>query len=115
MDQINEIDEFRQRAYKRSALYKERMKLYHREHIEKKSFTHGDLLLLFNSRICLFPRKLRSKWSRPFKVVQLFQSGTIDLENDKGERFKANGKRIKAYLGVSEDMKIVEECKLKEV
>jgi len=36
LDQINEMDEFRLRAYERVALYKERMKLYHDKHIEKK-------------------------------------------------------------------------------
>ncbi|XP_049406179.1 uncharacterized protein LOC125869784 [Solanum stenotomum] len=59
--------------------------------------------------------KLRCKWSGPFKVTHVFQSGAIELENDKGERFKANVQRIKAYLGVPEDVKIVEECKLDEV
>ncbi|XP_015158400.1 uncharacterized protein [Solanum tuberosum] len=115
LDQINEIDEFRLRAYERSALYKKRMKLYHDKHIEKRSFTPGDLVLLFNSRLRLFPGKLRSKWSGPFKVTQVFQSSAIELENDKDERFKANGQRIKAYLGVVEDVKIVEGCKLDEV
>ncbi|XP_049348199.1 uncharacterized protein LOC125812769 [Solanum verrucosum] len=110
LDQINQMDEFYLRAYERSALYKERMKLYHDKHIEKKSFNPGDLMLLFNSRLRLFLGKLRSKWSGPFKVTQVFQSGAIELENDKGERFKANGQRIKAYLGVLEDVKIVEEC-----
>ncbi|XP_049399842.1 uncharacterized protein LOC125863914 [Solanum stenotomum] len=65
LDQINEMDEFHLRAYERSALYKERMKLHYDKHIEKRTFTPGDLVLLFNSRLCLFPRKLRSKWSGP--------------------------------------------------
>ncbi|KAK4713653.1 hypothetical protein R3W88_019560 [Solanum pinnatisectum] len=115
LDQINEMDEFRLRAYERSTLYKERMKLYHDKHIEKRTFTPGDLVLLFNSRLRLFLGKLRSNWSGPFRVTRVFQSGAIDLENDKGERFKANVQRIKAYLGVPEDVKIVEECKLDEV
>ncbi|XP_049410633.1 uncharacterized protein LOC125873828 [Solanum stenotomum] len=115
LDQINEMDKFHLRAYERSALYKERMKLYHDKRIEKRTFTPGDLVLLFNSRLRLFPGKLRSKCSGPFKVTQVFQSGAIELENDKGERFKANGQRIKAYLGGPEDVKIMEECKLDEV
>ncbi|XP_049357043.1 uncharacterized protein LOC125821700 [Solanum verrucosum] len=112
---INEMDEFRPRAYERSALYKERMKLYHDKHIEKISLTPGDLVLLFYTRLHLFPEKLRSKWSGSFKVTHVFQSGAIELENDKGKRFKANGQRIKAYLGVPADVKIVEECKFDEV
>lgn len=36
LNQINEIDEFYLRVYERFALYKERMKLYHDKHIEKK-------------------------------------------------------------------------------
>ncbi|XP_049381223.1 uncharacterized protein LOC125845731 [Solanum stenotomum] len=115
IDQINEMDEFHLRAYQRSALYKEMIKLYHDNHIEKRTFRHGDLVLLFNSRLCLFPRKFRSKWSGQFKVTQVFQSGDIELKNDKGLRFKANGQCIKAYLGVPEEVKIVEECKLDEV
>ncbi|XP_015165093.1 uncharacterized protein [Solanum tuberosum] len=45
----------------------------------------------------------------------VFQSGAIELENEKRERFKANGQRVKAYLGTLEDVKTVEECKLDEV
>ncbi|KAK4731477.1 hypothetical protein R3W88_024465 [Solanum pinnatisectum] len=109
------MDEFHLRAYERSALYKERMKLYLNKHIEKRSFTPSDLVLLFNSRLRLFPGKLRSKWSGPFKVTQVFQSGAIELENEKGKKFKANGQRVKEYLGPPKDVKIVEECKLDEV
>ncbi|XP_049381245.1 uncharacterized protein LOC125845755 [Solanum stenotomum] len=45
LDQINDMDEFHLRAYERSALYKERMKLYHDKHIEKRTFTPGTMAL----------------------------------------------------------------------
>jgi len=32
----------------------------------KKRFEEGDMALLFNSRLRLFPGKLRSQWSGPF-------------------------------------------------
>ncbi|XP_049346737.1 uncharacterized protein LOC125811273 [Solanum verrucosum] len=101
LDQINEMDKFRLRAYERSTLHKEMIKLYHDKHIEKRSFTPGDLVLLFNSTLRLFLGELRSKLFGPFKVTQVFQSGAIELENKKGERFKANGQRVKAYLGAN--------------
>ncbi|XP_049399773.1 uncharacterized protein LOC125863824 [Solanum stenotomum] len=114
LDQINELDEFHFIAYERFAHYKERMKMYHDKHIKKRTFSPGDLVLLFNSRLRLFPGKLRFKWSGPFKITQVFQSGAIELENAKSERFKANGQQVKAYLGVLEELKIVEQCKLDE-
>ncbi|XP_049394754.1 uncharacterized protein LOC125859057 [Solanum stenotomum] len=82
------------------------------EHLEPLSVMVG---LTSATRLRLFLGKPRSKWSGPFKVTQVFQSSVIELENDKGERFKANGQRIKAYMGVPDDVNIVEECKLDEV
>ena len=58
---FNELDEFRLKTYARSALYKEKMKKYHDNKIVKRGFMVGDLVLLFNSRLCLFPGKLKSK------------------------------------------------------
>ncbi|KAG5576287.1 hypothetical protein H5410_056421 [Solanum commersonii] len=97
-------------------MYKERMKLYHDIHIEKRTFSPNNLVLLFNYRLRLFFGKLRSKWSGLFKVTQVFQSSVIELiENNKGKRLKAHGQRVKAYLGVKEEVKKVEECILDEV
>ena len=58
---FNELDEFRLKAYERSALYKEKMKKYHDLKIKKREFIVGDLVLLYNSRLRLFPGKLKSK------------------------------------------------------
>ena len=58
---LNELDEFRLKAYESSALYKEKMKKYHDNKIEKREFMVGDLVLLFNSRLHLFSGKLKSK------------------------------------------------------
>ena len=66
--QLNELDEFRFLAYENTKLFKEKTKRWHDAHILKKEFKVGDLVLLFNSRLKLFPSKLRSRWSGPFKV-----------------------------------------------
>ena len=40
----------------------------------------GDLVLLFNSRLCWFPGKLKSKWTGTYMVTQLFPHGAVELE-----------------------------------
>ena len=58
---LNELDEFFLKAYEISSLYKEKMKKYHDQKIEKLDFMVGDLVLLFNSQVGLFSGKLKSK------------------------------------------------------
>ena len=66
-----------------------------------------DLVLLFNSRLSLFPGKLKSKRTGPYLITQLFPHGAVELENKEGVRFKVNGKQIKIYLGHTETAKEV--------
>ena len=42
--------------------------------------------------------KLRSKWEGPFKVLNAADHGTITLQDDDGNVFKANGQRLKIFL-----------------
>ena len=44
---LNELDEFHLKAYESSSLYKEKVKKYHDQKIEKRDFVVGDLVLLF--------------------------------------------------------------------
>ena len=66
--QLNELDEFRLNSYENAKIYKERTKRWHDKHILKREFKAGDQVLLFNSRLKLFPGKLKSRWSGPFIV-----------------------------------------------
>ena len=72
---LNELDEFCLKAYEISSLYKETMKKYHEQEFEKHDFMVGDLVFLFNSRFHLFPGKLKSKWTGPYLINQLFPHG----------------------------------------
>ncbi|KAL0802324.1 hypothetical protein Bca101_057500 [Brassica carinata] len=95
--QLNELDEIRHLAYKSSKLYKERTKAYHDKKIISRHFATNDQVLFYNSRLTLFPGKLRSRWSGPFTVTVGRPNGAITLMNDKGEEFTVNGKRVKHY------------------
>ena len=92
------------------------MKKYHDNKIEKREFMFGDLVLLFISRLRLFPGKLKSKWTGPYTVTQLFRHGAVELETKEGVRFKVNGQRIKIYLGhAASANEVVEAYHLDEV
>ncbi|BBH04694.1 transposable element gene [Prunus dulcis] len=102
--QLNDMDEFRNEAYETSKIYKERTKKWHDKHILRKDFFAGQKVLLFNSRLRLFPGKLKSRWSGPFTIVQVFPSGVIEVRHDEqGTIFKVNGQRVKPYLEVNFD------------
>nr|XP_009587308.1 uncharacterized protein LOC104085058 [Nicotiana tomentosiformis] len=98
--QLNELDEFRLNAYENAKLYKEKTKRWHDKHIKHRHFELGQLILLFNSRLKLFPGKLKSSWSGPFEIVCVTQYGAIELRAPNFEkRFLVNGQRIKHYWG----------------
>ncbi|KAM2154918.1 hypothetical protein ACFX1Q_046672 [Malus domestica] len=75
--QLNELEEIRNEAYENARLYKEKTKAFHDKMIRTKSFVVGQKVLLFNSRLRLFPVQVRS-----FKT---------------GQEFKVNGHRLKPY------------------
>ncbi|XP_070026578.1 uncharacterized protein [Nicotiana sylvestris] len=106
-EQLNELDEFRFHAYSSSSLYKDKMKYIHEKYAHGKEFKVGDLVLLFNSQLCLFPGKLKSIWSGPFEVVFVNPFGALDLKNKNGEVFIVNGHRVKHYLGKIDDSHVV--------
>ena len=94
---INELDKIRLDGYKSSRLYKEKTKRWHDKGLIRKKFEAGKLVLLFNSRLRLFTRKLKSRWTSQLKIMRLFAYGSIKLSNAKGETFKVNGQRVKHY------------------
>ncbi|XP_074356436.1 uncharacterized protein LOC141696152 [Apium graveolens] len=100
MLQINELDEFRLQAYKNNKLYKEKVKRWHERRLAHKSFVSGQQVLLFNSRLRLFPGKLKSRWSGPFVVKIMFPHGAVEIfDKLLNQAFKVNGQRLKHYFG----------------
>ena len=66
--------------------------------IRGKSFSIGQKVLLFNSRLRLFPGKLRSKWIGPFVITNVFVHGAVQIQSLKTRHeFKVNGHRLKPY------------------
>ena len=96
---LHELEEMRLQAYDNARIYKEKTKKVHDERISRRNFKEGDLVLLFNSRMRLFPGKLRSRWSGPFTVRKVYPYGAVDISGKNGNIFKVNGQRLKIYIG----------------
>ncbi|XP_045797767.1 uncharacterized protein LOC123891949 [Trifolium pratense] len=98
--QLQQMDELRCQAYESSKLYKEKVKSYHDKRLVNKEFRPGQMVLLFNSRLKLFPGKLKSKWSGPFKIREVKPYGAVVLEDPAtNATWTVNGQRLKLYFG----------------
>ncbi|KAL4296095.1 hypothetical protein GQ457_12G015380 [Hibiscus cannabinus] len=96
--ELNEMEEFRNQAYDSARLYKERTKRWHEQHILPQHFAEGQQVLLYNSRLRLFPGKLKSRWSGQFIVHKVYPHGAVDLKATNSDViFKVNGQRLKIY------------------
>ena len=96
---LNELEEIQRDAYENSRISKERMKVFLDKQILRKYFEPSQKVLLYNSRLHLFLGKLRSRWTGPFIVKNVFPYGAIEIENPKtGSIFKVNGQCLKPFL-----------------
>ncbi|GKD23504.1 reverse transcriptase domain-containing protein, partial [Tanacetum coccineum] len=97
--QLNELSELHDQAYENSLIYKEKTKKIHNSKIKNQIFNVGDQVLLFNSRLKIFSGKLKSRWSGPFTITEVYPYGTAKLSHADGSNFKVNCHRLKHYYG----------------
>nr|GEZ25834.1 reverse transcriptase domain-containing protein [Tanacetum cinerariifolium] len=97
--QLNELNELRDQAYENSLIYKERTKKLHDDKIKNRIFNVGDQVLLFHSRLKIFSGNLKSRWSGPFTISEIYPYGTAKLIHPDGCNFKVNCHRLKHYHG----------------
>nr|GEZ34866.1 reverse transcriptase domain-containing protein [Tanacetum cinerariifolium] len=116
--QLNELNELRDQAYENSLIYKEKTKKIHDSKIKNRVFNVGDRVLLFSSRLKIFSRKLKTRWTGPFTVAHVFPYMTIELSQADGPNFKVTdmskmnkikAKRTKPGTGMKRVQEIKEE------
>ena len=74
-----------------------------------------DFVLLDSSGLRWLPGKLKSKWTGPYLITQVFPHGAVELETKEGVQFKVNGERIKPYFGHAEStIEVIEAYHLDE-
>nr|GEZ70787.1 reverse transcriptase domain-containing protein [Tanacetum cinerariifolium] len=97
--QLNELHELRDQAYENSLIYKERAKKLHDSKIKNRIYNFGDHVLLFNSHLKIFYGKLKTRWSGPFTITEVYPYATAKLSHADGSNFKVSCHRLKHYYG----------------
>ncbi|RVW36286.1 Retrovirus-related Pol polyprotein from transposon 17.6 [Vitis vinifera] len=78
---------------------KQRMKKWHDQLISNKEFQEGQRVLLYDTRLHIFPGKLKSRWIGPFIIHRVYSNGVVELLNSNGkDSFKVNGYRLKPFM-----------------
>ena len=96
---LNELEEIQNDAYLNSKIAKERSKKWHDQMITCINFNKGDQVLLYDSKLHLFPGKLKSRWTGPFIVQKAHPNGSVDLLNPNDNKVtKVNGRSVKPYV-----------------
>ena len=79
--------------------HKEKMKKETEHKNAKQEFMVGELVLVDSSGVPCLPGKIKSKWTGPYFITQVFPHGAVELKAKEGVRFKVNRERIKLYFG----------------
>nr|CAN73855.1 hypothetical protein VITISV_028277 [Vitis vinifera] len=95
---LNEMEELRNDAYNNSNIAKQILKRWHDQLVSLKEFQKGQRVLLYDSKLHIFPRKLKSRWIGLFTIQQVYSNGVVELLNSNSTRsFKVNGQCLKPF------------------
>ena len=73
--------------------------MFHDKTIVWNTFEPHQKVLLYNSRLHMFPGKLCSRWTGSFVVKVVYPYGAVEIENpENGKTFKVNGQHLKPFL-----------------
>ncbi|WJZ83059.1 hypothetical protein VitviT2T_002771 [Vitis vinifera] len=96
---LNELEEMRNDAYLNSKIAKARLKKWHDQLVNQKNLIKGQRVLLYDSKLHLFPGKLKSRWTGPFIIHEVHPNGVVEIFNPTGNQtFKVNGHRLKPFI-----------------
>ncbi|RVW67359.1 Retrovirus-related Pol polyprotein from transposon 17.6 [Vitis vinifera] len=96
---LNELEAYRNESYECLRNAREKPNSYHDKLILRKKFKQGEKVLLYDSKLHIFPGKLRSRWNGPYVVKEVFPYGIVTIQNPRiGNEFKVNGQHLKHSL-----------------
>nr|GEX19895.1 reverse transcriptase domain-containing protein [Tanacetum cinerariifolium] len=76
----------------------QKTKRIHDSKIKDRVFNIGDRVLLFNSRLNSLSGKLKTRWSGPFTITQVFPYGTVELSQTDRLNFKGDILLLEEFL-----------------
>ena len=85
--QLEKLDEIRGLAVLNVEAIQRRRKSYYDNKLTHKSFMPHDMVLLYDSRFEKFPGKLHMRWHGPYRVIEGFSNGSVQLEDYEGTPF----------------------------
>ncbi|WKA11218.1 hypothetical protein VitviT2T_028742 [Vitis vinifera] len=91
---LNEMEELKNDAYNNSNIAKQRLKRWHDQSVSRKEFQKGQRVLVYDSKLHIFPGKLKSRWIGHFTIQQVHSNGVVEYS-------------IPTASGVSKSMTIV--------
>ena len=86
LDDINFLEERRNQALVRSAVYQQAMRRYHSRKVQSRSLAVGDLVLR-KIQNQANRSKLSPKWEGPYTVVEVTRPGSVRLAMSDGASF----------------------------
>jgi hypothetical protein len=64
----------------------------------RREFQPVQLVLVYNSRLHLFPGKFKSRWSGPYMIRKVLSSGAVEILSSSRGKNTINGQRLKHYI-----------------
>ncbi|XP_021636687.2 uncharacterized protein LOC110632683 [Hevea brasiliensis] len=96
--QLQELEAIRNYAYKDMMIYKAKTKASHDRRLRPKEFEVGQRVLLYHSRLRLFPSNLHSHWLGPYIITNVYDYVVVEIKSETTEKmFKVNGHHSKPY------------------
>ena len=97
---LNELDEFRLKAYESLSIYKERMKKYHNQNIEKLEFAFGDLVHLSTLAYACFRANSCSSGRVHSLSVKFFHMERLSWRTRRVQSPLSTGKELRSTSGM---------------
>ena len=100
LHQLEQVEEDRDFALEETKRQQARRKHIYDKKLRKKTIQANDLVLVYDSRYQKFPGKLHTRWTGPYKVLNVWENGSLQLVDFEGEELatRINGARFKKYF-----------------